>query len=54
MRIATGFHADPSQVFVTVGGEGVRVYANLIEALGRIRALVEPLVGGLGHEWRRP
>ena len=54
MRIATGFHVDPSQVFVTAGGKGVMAYANLIEALGRIRARVEPLVGGLGLAWRRP
>ena len=43
MRIATGFHVDPSQVFVTAGGKGVMAYANLIEALGRIRARVEPV-----------
>ncbi len=54
MRIATGFHVDPSQVFVTAGGKGVMAYANLIEALGRIRARVEPVTGGLGLAWRRP
>ena len=53
MRIATGFRADPPQVFVTAGGKGVMVDANLTAALGRIRALVEPVVGGLGLEWRR-
>ena len=28
MRIATGFRADPPQVFVTAGGKGVMVDAS--------------------------
>ncbi len=45
----------PGSAFGTFGDDHIRIsYANsrenLTEALGRIRALVEPLVGGLGRE----
>ncbi len=45
----------PGSAFGGLGDEYIRISyansrANLTEALGRIRALVEPLVGGLGRE----